>query len=281
MTLKNRTGFLRRIIDRIRPSKNYDFNLVITGIAFLALIVSALSYWVTHRSLDLAEKQFQYAIADRIFVDGEWEDASLMLDDFENTPGYRNLDDSALFGGLSAFVRFKLANASQHPITIDFVNAHYITGSGSLSIPAGDIIFRRDTLLPMNLPITLQPSEQITATKLVPVPLSKQVCAALSDLPKHSMPAMDTVINALLSYNRKHADIFGNMCGDTSWLPQWILARVTKPSHLPELLLTISKGPWLVRRGDRSLEINVRLSSGKIIFDTLDYIDLNRMAIEN
>jgi len=264
----------------MRPGKKYDFNLVSISIAFLALIVSALSYWVTQRSLDLARDQFQYAIADRIFVDGEWENASLILDDFEKTPGYRNLHDSALYGGLSAFVRFKLANASQHPITIDFINAHYITGSGSLSIPAGEIMFRRDTLIPINLPITLQPSEQITATKLIPVPLSKQVSAALSDLPKHSMLEMDTVINALLSYNRKHSNIFGNSGSDTSWFTRIIAASVTKPSHIPELLLTIGEGPWSVKRGDRSLEINIRLTSGKIIFDTLDYIDLNRTAIE-
>lgn len=253
---------------------------VSTGIALIALIVSALSYCVTERSLDLARDQFQYAIADRIFVDGEWENASLILDEFQNSPSYKNLHDSAFYTGLSAFVRFKLANASQHPITIDFLNVHYITGSGSESIPAGEIFFKRDLLIPMDFPITLQPSEQMTASKIVPVPVLKEVCSALSDLPKHSMLAMDTVINALVSYNQRHSNIFGNSINDTSWFARVVSASVSESSHLPELLLTIGGGPWMVRRGDRSLEISIRLSSGTIIFDTLDYIDLNRSVIE-
>ncbi len=280
MTQKENTKANYGFIDHFRLGNQGTFNFITCVLAVIAIVVSSLSYCVSERSLDLARDQFQYAIEDRVFVDGEWANASLLLDEFQESSYYKTLDGETLYSGLSAFVRFKLANVSQHPITIAFLKACYALRNGSVSIPHGGTFMRMDTLCPIDLPRSLQPSEQMTAAILVPIPISKDVYSALKNLPKHSMLEKDAIINSLLSYNREHTNIFSQSSSDTSWFATMVSCLYTESSHLPELLLTISEGDMTVRSHERALEIAIQLSSGSIIFDTLDYISINRSAME-
>jgi hypothetical protein len=252
-------------------------------ISVVALIISIRSCDISNNSLNMNKQEFEKRRESRLFVGAKWTGDKIYVSRLHKIESIGHED---LYGGLEGFVILNVTNTSDHAIPIDGFGIGYCSKSSVMSIPWSGKFKSVDMQDDITFPIVLNPYEPFRCITRIPIPISAILVGTMTDLQSDTTYSSIDIIRELLYYLNKNKvklsspdsirTIIKNQTGE--------LANMKgSMRNVPELLIGYT-GPDLkvlkVSRGERALEVEVKLSSGELIVKVLDYIDINRTAFD-
>jgi hypothetical protein len=257
-------------------------------ISVVALIISIRSCDISNNSLDMNKQEFEKRREARLFVGAKWTGDKIYVSRYFKGHKIESLVHEDLYEGLEGFIILNVTNTSDHTISIAGIKVAYGVGYGlksaGMSIPWGGTFKSVDMQNDIDFPIVLNPYEPFRCITRVPIPISARLVGMMADLQSDTTYSFKD-INLRIAYYliknkaksrspdsleaiiKKEIESFGFMTGGGM-------------QNVPEMLIKYSDPNLTVRRGERALEVEVKLSSGELIVKVLDYIDINRTAFD-
>lgn len=252
-------------------------------ISVTALIISIRSCHISSNSLNLNKQEFEKRREARLFIDAAWTGDKIYVSRISGSRGIESVRHGRLYEGLEGFIMLNVTNTSDHAVAIDGIGIGYCLESGVLSIPWGGKFKSVDMQVDITFPIVLNPYEPFRCVTRIPIPISEKLATVMADL------RSDTTYSSQDILLRLAHDLIETRAKSSS--PDSIkeiikneisfLAYMTGGmQNVPEMLIVYSDPNLTVARGERALEVEVKLSTGEVIVRTLDYIDINRSSFD-
>ncbi len=262
-----------------------DNKITIVSIIFslAALVVSIIGILIAKESLNFNKSEAEKRRKVNIIISADWaRDRILVTDDDEH-----NYMDSTISGKLYGLMRglaeLKIANNSERPITIDKVNVEYVSQKDSsvFSFRGGSLFIKNDSLSnysDVKFPVKLNPYEALYFTTFIPIPISGELRDIFKTLKRNELYQSKDILLKLMINQLIKAKINTASINLDSLIAQanTIIALTGNLSNVPEMLILYSDKNNVKRRGERVLEISVRLSTGENIVQKLDYFDIRK-----
>jgi hypothetical protein len=253
-------------------------------ISIVALIISIRSCDISNNSLNMNKQEFEKRREARLFIGASWTGDKIYMSRLKKSQLIPSTRHGDLYEGLEGFIILKITNTSDHTISIDGIGIGYCSKSSVMSIPWSGKFKSVDMQTDIVFPIILNPYEPFRCVTRVPIPISASLESMMQDLRSDTTYSFKD-INLRIAYYliknkaksrspdsleaiiKKEIEFFGFMTGGGM-------------QNVPEMLITYSDPNLIVRRGERSLEVEVKLSSGELVVRVLDYIDINRSSFD-
>jgi len=252
-------------------------------ISVFALSISIWSLVISNKSLNVNKQEFDKRREARLFVAAKWTGDKIYVSRLKKSQLIQSIGHGDLYEGLEGFIILNVTNTSDHAISIDGIGMGYGSKSGVMSIPWGGKFKSVDMQTDIAFPIVLDPYEPFRCVTRVPIPISASLAGMMHDLRSDTTYSSIDIILRLAYYLIKTKA--------KSRSPDSIKAIIKNEieflgfmtgglQNVPEMLITYSDPNLTVRRGERALEVEVKLSSGELIVRVLDYIDINRSSFD-
>lgn len=257
-------------------------------ISVVALIIAIRSCDISTKSLNMSEEEFEKRRETRVFVGAKWTGDKIYVSRYFKGQKIESIGQEDLYQGLEGFILLNVTNTSDHAISIDGIGIGYCSKSSVMSIPWGGKFKLVDMQDDIAFPIFLNPYEPFQCVTRIPIPVSARLVGMMSDLQSNTTYSSIDIASELVYYLTKTKDELGspntikaiikNQIGDLGNKKGWM-------RNLPEFLIACSDSDsalkaMKVSRGERALEVEVKLSSGELIVRVLDYIDINRSSFD-
>lgn len=256
-------------------------------ISVLAIGISIWSLVISNKSLNMNKQEFEKRREARLFIGASWTGDKIYFSRFTKSELIQSTGHGNVYGGLEGFIMLKITNTSDHTISIDGIGTGYCLKSGVMSLPWSGKFKSVDMQDDIAFPIVLNPYEPFRCVTRVPIPISASLAAMMPDLRSDTTYSSIDIVRELLYYRSNTKAQFS--------LPDTIRAIIKNKTrdldkksfvcNVPEMLIYYSDSDpdfkvMRVVRGERALEVEVKLSSGELIVKVLDYIDINRTAFD-
>jgi hypothetical protein len=251
-------------------------------VSVVALIISIRSCDISNEALNANKQEFEKRRESRLFVGAKWTGDKIY---FSRLNKIESIGHGDLYGGLEGFIILNVTNTSDHAISLDGIGIGYCLRSSVTSIPWSGKFKSVDTQDDITFPIVLNPYEPFRCITRIPIPISESLAEMTSDLQSDTTYSSIDIVREILYYLiKREAKSFSQDSIKTIIKNETMdLANKKSLRYVPEALIGYT-GPDLkvqkVSRGERALEVEVRLSSGELIVKMLDYIDINRSAFD-
>ena len=255
-------------------------------ISILAIGISIWALVISNKSLNMNKEEFEKRREARLFVAAKWTGDKIYVSRYFKGQKIESIGHEDLFQGLEGFIKLSITNTSDHTISIDGIGIGYCSKSSVMSIPWSGEFKSVDMQTDIVFPIILNPYEPFQCVTRVPIPISERLVGMMPDLQSDTTYSSIDIVRELLYYLTKTKakfsspdsikEIIKNEIGDLANKKGWM-------RNIPELLIGYSDPDFKeikVRRGERALEVEVKLSSGELIVRVLDYIDINRSSFD-
>lgn len=234
------------------------------------------------------KEEFKKRRESRLFVGASWTGDKIYVSRYSKGKKIESIGRGDLYQGLEGFIVLNVTNISDHTISVDGIGIGYCLKSSVMSIPWGGKFKSVDMQNDIEFPIVLNPYEPLRCVTRVPIPISARLAGMMPHLQSDTTYSSIDIVRELLYHLTKTKDKFSspdsiraiikNETGDLANKKGWM-------RNVPELLIAYSDSdPDLkvmkVSRGERALEVEVKLSSGELIVRVLDYIDINRSSFD-
>lgn len=256
-------------------------------ISVLAIGISIWSLVISNKSLNMNEEEFEKRREARLFVGAKWTGDKIYVSRYFKGKKIESIGHVDLYEGLEGFIKLSITNTSDHTISIDGIGIGYCSKSSVMSIPWSGKFKSVDMQTDIVFPIILNPYEPFQCVTRVPIPISERLADMMTALQSDTTYSSIDIVRELLYYLSNTKAQFS--------LPDTIRAIIKNKTrdldkksfvrNVPEMLIYYSDSDpdfkvMKVVRGERALEVEVKLSSGELIVKVLDYIDINRTAFD-
>jgi hypothetical protein len=260
-----------------------NFKIIIpVTISAIALIISIRSCDIANRSYNLNRQEYEIKREARLIINIKWPSYDYFVSPVFNVQIAFPYDSCKMCGGLKGPILLQITNTSDHSIAIDEIKIDYFNGVSFVSIPQwwGGLISPLTNNAAI-LPITLesyQPIQYLTQIPiLIPYDVEKSICENEVDKNYLSLyiwrPDVVQIcrykVNSLedLEIIQKKIEQLGFLLGFSDYKPE-------------QRLFCSSSDFTTILRGQRTLEIQVKLTSGEIIRQAFDYLDVMKNQFE-
>lgn len=240
--------------------------------SFLALIISIIS-------INMNKQEFEKRREARLFIDASWTGDKIYVSQLMKSQWIESISNGDLYEGLEGSIILKITNTSDHTISIDGIKMGYCLKSSVLSIPWGNKFKSVDMQTDITFPVVLDQHEPFLCVTRVPIPISASLADMMHDLRSDTTYSSEDIFLRLAYYRIKTKAKSNSPDSIEAIIKHEIesLAIITGGmQNIPKMLITYSDPNLTVRRGERALDVRVKLTSGELINRVLDYIDINR-----
>jgi hypothetical protein len=245
-------------------------------------LISIRSCGISNEASNVNKQEFKKRRESRLFVGAKWTGNEIYV---SRVHKIESIGHGDLYGGLEGFIILNATNTSDHAISIDGIGIGYCSKSSVMSIPWSGKFKSVDTQDDIDFPIVLNPYEPFRCITRIPIPISASLADMMSDLQSDTTYSSIDIVREILYYlNKTEAKLISQDSIKAIIKNETMdLANKKGLRYVPELLIGYT-GPDLkvlkVSRGERALEVEVKLSSGELIVKVLDYIDINRSSFD-
>lgn len=204
-----------------------------------------------------------------MYITAEWVSQDVFVGEFRPNPDFRAIvSKRPMSEGLKVDALFKIANATQSPLTIDDLKWCWPAENGDVSWSDGHNFRDPATHNRIRLPTTLGAGEQLRAVAAIPMPVADSLATVLATMtPKRSYNSLLVAFTLAKFFMRMetHKDTFA------------LAVQIGEDgSRFPELIQRWSDLKGVTRRGDRRIKLVIRLATGQRIEEIIDFIDIDR-----
>jgi len=251
-------------------------------ISVVALIISIRSCNISNNSLKMNQQEFEKRREARLVIGAMWTGDKIYISRLMKSQWSESVGHGDLYGGLEGFIKLMITNTSDHTISIDGIRIGYYRKYGDKSIPWGSKFKSVDMQADITFPIVLDPYKPLQCVTRVPIPISASLADIMRDLQSDTTYSSEDIFLRLAYYRIKTKA--------KSIAPDSIEAIIKKEiqflaiitggmQNVPKMLITCSDPNLTVRRGERALVVRAKLSSGELISQVLDFIDINESQL--
>ncbi len=257
-------------------------------ISVAAIIIAIRSCDISRNSLNISKQEFEKRREVRLFVGAKWTGDKIYSSHYFKGKKLESIGNVDLYGGLEGFIVLNVTNISDHAVSIDDIRIRYCSKSSVMSIQWGNKFKTVDMQDDISFPIMLDAYEPFQCITRVPIPISANLSEMMSDLHSDTTYSSKDIVMRLADFVIKTK---AESCSPDS-IEKIIKKEIgflsymtSNMQNVPEILISYSNPDpdfkvTKVIRGQRALEILVKLSSGEKIAKILDYIDINRSSFD-
>lgn len=248
--------------------------------AGVALIISIRSCNISNDSLNVNKQEFEKRRKARLFIDASWTGDKIYISRLMKSQWIESMGHGDLVGGLEGFIKLMITNTSDHTISIDGIRIGYYRKGGDNSIPWGSKFKSVDMQSDVTFPIVLDPYEPFQCVTRVPIPISASLANMMQDLHSDTTYSSEDIFLRLANY-RINTKAKSNAPDSIEAIIkkeiQFLASIAGGIQNVPKMLIICSDPNLTVTRGERALVVRVKLSSGELISQVLDFIDISQV----
>ncbi|HVP36742.1 MAG TPA: hypothetical protein VMT04_07075, partial [Terriglobales bacterium] len=242
---------------------------------------------ISNNSLRMNKEEFNKRREARLFISAKWTGDKIYVSRYFKGQKIESIAKEDLYEGIEGFITLSVTNTSDHAISIDGMGIGYCAKNSIRSIPWGGKFKSVDMQDNIAFPIILNPYEPFRCVTRIPIPVSARMVGVMNYLQSDSTYSSIDVLRELLYFlttGRNNIDLRDSIEANINNRLQEINEKGWI-RNVPELLIAYSDSDPSLRvmriiRGQRAIEVAVKLSSGELISKTLDYMDIGRSPFD-